>query len=70
MQYGLDTVVFITKHCFSYFRSDNLILYQNTIYNSLYLKVSFNYLSNINSKFMIRFDYHDNLLKRMRNLNF
>ena len=28
---------------------------------SMYLDVVFNYLSNINSKFVMRFDYHDNL---------
>ena len=37
-----------------------------SIYMSMYLNVSFNYLSNINSKFVMRFDYHDNFLNRMR----
>ena len=32
----------------------------------MYLNVSFNYLSNINSKFVMRFDYHDNFFNRMR----
>ena len=34
----------------------------------MYLNVSINYLSNINCKFVMRFGYHDNLL-RMRNSN-
>ena len=29
----------------------------------MYLNVSINYLSNMNCKFVMRFDYHDNLLK-------
>ena len=33
---------------------------------SMYLNMPFNYFSNINSKFVMRFDYHDNLLKRIR----
>ena len=37
-----------------------------SIYMSMYLNVSFNYLSNINSKFVMRFDYHDNFFNRMR----
>ena len=32
----------------------------------MYLNVFINYLSNINCKFVMRFGYHDNLLKRMR----
>ena len=32
----------------------------------MYLYVSINYLSNSNWKFVMRFGYHDNLLKRMR----
>ena len=32
---------------------------------SMYLNMPFNYFSNINSKFVMRFDYHDNLLKKM-----
>ena len=32
---------------------------------SMYLDVVFNYLSNINSKFVMRFDYHNNLFKKM-----
>ena len=35
----------------------------------MYLNVSINYLSNINCKFVMRFEYHDNLLKRIRNSN-
>ena len=34
----------------------------------MYLNVSINYLSNINCKFVMRFGYHDNLL-RIRNSN-
>ena len=34
----------------------------------VYLNVSINYLSNINYKFVMRFGYHDNVLKRMRNI--
>ena len=34
----------------------------------MYLKVSINYLSYINCKFVMRFSYHDNLL-RIRNSN-
>ena len=33
---------------------------------SMYLNVPFNYLNNINPKFVMRFDYHDNLLMIMR----
>ena len=29
----------------------------------MYLNVSINYSSNLNCKFVMRFDYHDNLLK-------
>ena len=36
---------------------------------TMYLNVPINYLSDINCKFMMRFDYHDILLKIMRNLN-
>ena len=36
---------------------------------AMYLNMSINYLSNINCKFVMRFDYHDSLFKRMRNLN-
>ena len=36
---------------------------------ALYLNVSINYLSNINFKFVMRFDYHDILLKIMKILN-
>ena len=32
----------------------------------MYLNVSINYLSNINCKYVMRFDYHDNFFKRMR----
>ena len=32
---------------------------------SMYLDVVFNYLSNINSKYVMRFDYHENVLKKM-----
>ena len=32
---------------------------------SMYLKMPFNYFSNINSKFVMRFDYHNNLFKKM-----
>ena len=35
----------------------------------MYLNGSINYLSNINYKFVMRFGYHDNVLKRMRNSN-
>ena len=35
----------------------------------MYLNVSINYLSNINCKFVMWFEYHDNLLKRIRNSN-
>ena len=41
----------------------NLNLYENKIYTTMYLNVSINYLSNMNCKFVMRFDYHDNLLK-------
>ena len=44
-------------------------LYQNTIYMIMYLNVFINYLNNINCKFVMRFGYHDNLLKGMRNSN-
>ena len=57
--------LYIFELIFKYFGSENLSLYQNTIYMSMYLNVPFNYLSKINSKFVIRFDYHDNLFKRM-----
>ena len=36
----------------------------------MYLNVPFNYLSNINSKYVIRFYYYDNHLKRMRRFLF
>ena len=36
---------------------------------TMYLNVPINNLSNVNCKFVMRFDYHDNLLKRMRNSN-
>ena len=36
---------------------------------TMHLNVSINYLSNINCKFVMKFGYHDNLLKRMRNSN-
>ena len=36
---------------------------------TMHLNVSINYLSNINCKFVMRFGYHDNLLKRMRSSN-
>ena len=48
-----------------FFRSENLSLYQNIIYMIVYL----NYLSNTNRKFVMRFVYHNNFLKRMRNSN-
>ena len=48
------------------FESENLSLYQNTIYMAMYLNVPINYLSNINCNYVISFDYYDNLLKRMR----
>ena len=48
------------------FESEDLILYQSTIYMAMYLNVPINYLSNINCNYVINFDYHDNLLKRMR----
>ena len=35
---------------------------------AMYLYMSINYLNNINCKFVMRFDYHDNLLKRMRKI--
>ena len=35
----------------------------------MYLNMAINYLSNINFKFVMMFDYRDNLLKRMINLN-
>ena len=35
----------------------------------MYLNVYINCLSNINYKFVRRFSYHDNLLKRMKNSN-
>ena len=37
---------------------------------AIYLNISINCLSNINCNYMINFDYHDNLLKRIRNLKF
>ena len=37
---------------------------------AMYLNVSINYLSNINCKFVMKFNYHDNFLKKMRNLNY
>ena len=43
-------------------------LYQNTIYMAIYLNVHINYLRNINYDYGISFDYHDNLLKTMKNL--
>ena len=43
-------------------------LYQNTIFMAVYLNVPINYLSNFSGNYVISFDYHDNLLKRMRNL--
>ena len=36
---------------------------------TMYLNVSINYLSNINFNYVMSFDYDNNLLKRMRNLN-
>ena len=35
---------------------------------AVYLNVPINYLSNFSGNYVISFDYHDNLLKRMRNL--
>ena len=35
----------------------------------MYLNLSINYLSNINRKFVMKFGYHDNFLKKMR-INF
>ena len=35
----------------------------------MYLNVSINYLSNIHYEFVMRFGYHDSLLKRIRNSN-
>ena len=43
-------------------RKWKLILYQNKIYMAMYLNVP------INCNYVISFDYHVNLLKRMRNL--
>ena len=37
---------------------------------AVYLNVRINYLSNFNCNYVISFDYHDNLLKRMGNLKF
>ena len=54
---------------FEVFRSESLSLYQNTIYTIMYSNVSINYLNNINCKFVMRFGYHDNLLKKMRYSN-
>ena len=39
---------------------------QNTMYIAMYLNVPINHLSNINYNYVISFDYHDNLLKRIR----
>ena len=36
---------------------------------AMYLNVSINYLSNINCKFVMKFNYNNNFLKKMRNLN-
>ena len=41
----------------------------NIIYMATYLNVPIYYLSNINCNYVISFNYYDNLLKRMRNLN-
>ena len=35
---------------------------------AVYLNVPINYLSNFSGNYVISFDYHDNLLERMRNL--
>ena len=37
---------------------------------AMYLNVPINYFSNIHYKFVMRFNYHDNYLKRMRILKF
>ena len=52
---SIPLIVFIFELIFKYFRSDMI----------MYLNVFINYLSNINCKFVIRFGYHDNLLKKM-----
>ena len=67
--YSLSLLYFLCELIHIYFGSGNLSLYKNTIYMTMYLNVPINYLRNINCKFVIRFDYYDNLLKRMRNLN-
>ena len=36
------------------------------MYIAMYLNVPINHLSNINCNYVISFDYHDNLLKRIR----
>ena len=41
-----------------------VVVVENEI--AVYLNVPFSYLSNINSKYVMRFDYYDNLLKSMR----
>ena len=43
-----------------------VVVVENEI--AMYLNVPFNYLSNINSKYVMRFDYYDNLLKSMRRI--
>ena len=43
-------------------------LYQNTIYTAIYSNVHINYLRNISYDYGINFDYHDSLLKTMKNL--
>ena len=35
---------------------------------TIYSNLPINYLSNINCKFIMRFDYHDNGFMRMKNL--
>jgi len=36
----------------------------------VWVESTINYLSNINCNYMLSFDYHDNLLNRMRNNKF
>ena len=43
-----------------------VVVVENEI--AVYLNVPFSYLSNINSKYVTRFDYYDNLLKSMRRI--
>ena len=36
---------------------------------TMYLNVHINYLNNINYNYVINFDYHDNLFKKMKNFH-